>query len=105
MSNILQGSPGDQSQQSEKRQGLSHLQCQLSAAAEALMGEHLLEAAEATLEGSQAAKGKHWEGSNSALRDAGKLEIGTCPQGLAFVPGTPACLPKSTTLELRILSL
>lgn len=105
MSNMLQGPPGDQSQQREKRQSLSCLQCQLSMAAEALGVEHLLEAAEASLEGSEAIEGKHWEGSDSSLGGPGKLEIGTCPQGLASDPRALVHLPKSTACELRILSL
>lgn len=105
ISNMLQGPVGNQSQEREKRTSLSCLHCQPSVAAEALGGKHLLEAAEASLEVSQATEGKHWEGSGSALGDPGKLEVGTCPQGLASVPRAPACLPKSAACELRILSL
>lgn len=105
MSNMLQGPTGDRSQQREMRQGLSHLRCQPLVAVEALGGEHLLETVEASLEVSQAADGKHWKGSGSALGDPGKLEVGTCPQGLVSVPGARACLPKSAACKLRILSL
>ena len=53
----------------------------------------------------QAAEGKNWKGSGSALGDHGKLEIGTCPQGLASLPGAPVCLSRSGACELRILFL
>lgn len=72
---------------------------------DALGGELLLEATGASLEGNQAAEAKHWEGSGSALEDPGELEVGTCPPGLASVPGTPACLPESAACKFRILSL
>ena len=58
MSNMLQGPTGDQSQR-KKRQGLSRLHCQPSVALDVLGAEHLLEAAEASREVSQAAEGKH----------------------------------------------
>lgn len=45
ISNIFQGPAGDQSQEREKRIGLSCLHCQPSVAAEALGGKHLLEEA------------------------------------------------------------
>lgn len=72
------------------RPGLSHLHCQPLVAVETSGGEQLLETVEASLEVSQAADGKHWKGSGSALGDPGKLEVGTCPQGLVSVPGARA---------------
>lgn len=106
MSNVLQGPTGDWSQYRETRQGLSRLHCQPSVAAQALQGKQLLEAAMASVEVSQAAHGKHWEGSGFALGESWEIvEVGTCPQDLVSVPGAPGCLPKSAACELRILSL